>query len=217
MTAVAVSTVCIAILLLTVSAQIDVSLFSDEQCTMPLSASALLFNSVQAWSSLASSQLVPAFQSLTSDSFPPVSNLTNRSCQSTTSLQQAGVGVGLYSCAPPTNGVDSSNGTIVYSGVIALAEWPTATASSCPAQLATAPQQVVLYYLVPGNGSAYACALGYLTTSDSTPTAIYAIVNKACRPTSNHAGHVVHGWSLYCMLLLLVVAFVSQELCGGVY
>ena len=76
--------VCLHLLVTTVRAQINVTLYNDSNCVTPLPSTALLFNSVQAWSSLSTSQLVS-----------PVSNLTSSSCQSTAALQQAGVGVGV--------------------------------------------------------------------------------------------------------------------------
>ena len=196
--------VCFVVPVLSVSAQIDVSLFSDHQCSMPLAPTALLFNSVQAWSSLSSSQLVPTTYSVTGAPFPAASNLTTQSCQSTAALQAAGVGVGVYSCGLPTSVRNSNNRTIVLSGVIALAEWPAASVSSCPAQLTAAPQQIVLYYLTPGNGSSYACELGFLTTNSST-TEIYAIVHKTCQATPNHASHVTLPWYWVLLLQLMVV------------
>jgi len=41
--------VCVAVHVLNVCAQIDVGLFSDQQCVVPLTPAALLFNSVQVW------------------------------------------------------------------------------------------------------------------------------------------------------------------------
>ena len=203
--------VCILLLLLTVGAQIDVSLFSDAQCTVPLPSSALLFNSVQAWSSLSSVQLVAAVPT-TSDSggLPPVSNLTTHSCQTTAALRSAGVGVGVYSCAPP-NVVPwvEYNASVVYPAVIALAEWPSTAVSSCPSLLAAAPQQVVLHHFTIGaNVSAYApCEPGTLTIN-SNSTIIYSIVYQACQVTSNQAGLVKHGWLLYGMLSLSLLVLV---------
>jgi len=60
-------------------------------------------------------------------------------------------------------------------------------------------------YLTPGNGSSYACELGYLTTNSSTTA-------RPAKPHTNHSSRLPHSWSLslYCVLLMMMMMMVAS-------
>ena len=145
-------------------AQLNISLYSDSACLTTLSPTSLLFNSPPAWSSLSPSQVV-AFNISSSA-------LTSQRCQSTSALQAAGVGAGIYMCKLPNSTIVNGTPTL-YGGAVYVLEWSLSNSSRCPVDATTSiDQSFFSAYFAVGR-----CTLGGSLTVDDVQTPVYSILN----------------------------------------